>query len=190
MKFNPTPVQGAYTIELNKIDDERGFFARAFCCREFVEQGLATKFLQINNSLSVQKGTLRGMHYQLQPNAETKLVRCIKGALYDVVLDLREDSSTFGQSYGVDITSDNRRMMYIPKGCAHGFITLADDTEAFYFVDAFYAPDHERGIRFDDPRFAISWPAAPTVVSDKDRSHRDFDPAYHLGDADKAVVAP
>ena len=128
-----------------------------------------------------QKGTLRGMHYQLAPRAETKLVRCIRGALYDLILDLREGSATFGQSFGADLTAENRRMMYVPKGFAHGFITLADDTEAFYFVDEFYSPEHERGIRYDDPRFKLTWPITPTVISDKDKAHRDFDPAWHLG---------
>jgi len=137
--------------------------------------------VQVNNSLSAQKGTLRGMHYQLAPRAETKLVRCIRGALYDVILDLRPDSPTFGQSFGAELSAENRRMMVVPKGFAHGFITLADDTEAFYFVDEFYAPEQERGVRWDDPRFAISWPLAPVVLSDKDREHRDFDPAWHLG---------
>ena len=137
--------------------------------------------MQVNNSLSAQKGTLRGMHYQLAPRAETKLVRCIRGALYDVILDLRPDSPTFGQSFGAELSAENRRMMYVPKGFAHGFITLADDAEAFYFVDESYAPEQERGVRWDDPRFGIAWPIAPAVLSDKDRGHRDFDPAWHLG---------
>ena len=123
--------------------------------------GLVTRFVQVNNSLSARKGTLRGMHYQLAPRAETKLVRCIRGALYDVILDLRAGSPTFGQSFGAELTAENRRMMYVPKGFAHGFITLADDTEAFYFVDEFYAPDYERGIRWNDPKFNLSWPLAP-----------------------------
>ena len=181
MIFTETPIRGAYLIDLEKRGDDRGFFARAFCENEFGAHGLVTRFVQVNNSLSAQRGTLRGMHYQLGPKAETKLVRCIKGALWDVILDLRPDSPTFGRSFGAALTAENRRMMYVPKGFAHGFVTTADDTEAFYFVDEFYAPDRERGVRFDDPKFRIEWPVAPAVISDKDRSHRDFDPAWHLG---------
>lgn len=180
MIFTETPLRGAYLIDLEKRGDDRGFFARAFCEQEFGAHELATRFVQVNNSLSAQKGTLRGMHYQLVPKAETKLVRSIRGALYDVILDLRDGSPTFGKSFGAELTAENRRMMYVPKGFAHGFITLADDSEALYFVDEFYAPGQERGIRWNDPRFAIQWPIAPVVISDKDRSHGDFDPAWHL----------
>jgi len=180
MQFLSTPLEGARLIELDKIGDDRGFFARAFCEREFADAGLVSHFVQVNNSLSADKGTLRGMHYQLAPHAETKLVRCIRGALWDVILDLRPDSATFGQHFGAELSAGNRRMMYVPKGFAHGFITLADDTEAFYFVDEFYAPDTERGIRWNDPEFAIAWPAEPVIISDKDLAHRDFDAAWHL----------
>jgi dTDP-4-dehydrorhamnose 3,5-epimerase len=179
--FNETLLRGAYVIDLEKRGDERGFFARAFCEREFGEHGLATRFVQMNNSLSADKRTLRGMHYQLAPKAETKLVRCIRGALYDVILDLRKESATFGESFGAELTAENRRMMYVPKGFAHGFVTLTDDAEALYLVDELYSPEKERGIRWNDPRFGIDWPAAPIVISDKDRGHRDFDPAWHLG---------
>lgn len=175
MIFNETTVQGAYLIDLDKKGDDRGFFARVFCQNEFREQGLVTAFVQVNNSRSGQKGTLRGMHYQLPPKAETKIVRCIEGALYDVVLDLREGSPSFGQSFGAELSADNRRMMYVPKGCAHGFLTLTEDVEAFYFVDEFYAPDLERGVRWDDPAFNIEWPFEPAVLSDKDRNHPDFE---------------
>jgi dTDP-4-dehydrorhamnose 3,5-epimerase len=180
MIFTETPLTGAYLIDLEKRGDERGFFARAFCEREFASHGLVTHFVQINNSLSARQGTLRGMHYQLAPKAETKVVRCIRGALYDIILDLRDGSPTFGQNFGAELTAENRRMMYVPKGFAHGFFTLADDTEAFYLVDESYAPESERGIRWDDPRFAIRWPAQPNVISDKDRNFPDFDPAWHL----------
>jgi dTDP-4-dehydrorhamnose 3,5-epimerase len=180
MIFTETPLNGAFLIDLEKRGDERGFFARAFCEREFAGHGLATQIVQANNSLSALKGTLRGMHYQLAPKAETKIVRCLRGALHDIILDLRPHSATFGQSYGTDLTAENRRMMYVPKGFGHGFITLADDTEAFYLVDEFYAPECERGVRWNDPRFAIHWPAQPVVISDKDRDYRDFDPAWHL----------
>jgi dTDP-4-dehydrorhamnose 3,5-epimerase len=180
MIFNETSLAGVYLIDLEKRGDERGFFARAFCEREFAGHGFATRIVQANNSLSAQKGTLRGMHYQLSPKAETKFIRCIRGALHDVVIDIRSDSTTFGHSYGADLTAKNRRMMYVPKGFAHGFITLADDTEAFYLVDEFYSPECERGIRWNDPKFGIQWPAQPVVISEKDQNYRDFDPAWHL----------
>jgi len=183
MVFTETAIPGAFVIELEKRGDDRGFFARAFCEREFVQHGLSSRFVQVNNSLSAASGTLRGMHYQLAPKPETKLVRCIRGALYDVVLDLRAGSATFGKSLGVELSAENRKMMYVPKGFAHGFITLRDDTEAFYFVDEFYAPEAERCIRWDDPRFRIEWPRAPSVISDKDRNQKDFDPHWHLGRA-------
>jgi dTDP-4-dehydrorhamnose 3,5-epimerase len=180
MIFNETPLAGAYLIDMEKRGDERGFFARAFCEQEFAGHGLATRFVQVNNSLSARKGTLRGMHYQLFPKAETKFVRCIRGVLHDVIIDLRSGSATFGRSFGADLTAENRRMMYVPKGFAHGFITLADDTEALYLVDEFYAPECERGIRWNDPKFGIQWPAQPVVISEKDQIYRDFEPAWHL----------
>lgn len=181
MFFNPTRLSGAYLIDLDKKADERGFFARAFCEQEFAQHGLTTVIRQVNNSLSIQKGTLRGMHYQLSPKAETKIVRCLRGALYDVILDLRVGSSTFGESFGTELTADNRRLLYVPKGFAHGFITLTDNTEALYFVDEFYSPENERGVRYNDPKFAIEWPAAPTVLSEKDKNYPSFDPTWHLG---------
>ena len=145
MNFTETPLKGAYLIDPEKRGDERGFFARAFCEREFGREGLVTRFVQVNNSLSTVKGTLRGMHYQLAPNAETKVVRCIRGSLYDAILDLRVGSPTFGKSFGAELSADNRRMMYVPKGFAHGIFTLTDDAEAFYFVDEFYAPANRSG---------------------------------------------
>ncbi|MEM7620120.1 MAG: dTDP-4-dehydrorhamnose 3,5-epimerase [Pseudomonadota bacterium] len=186
MIFNETPLAGAYLIDLKKIGDERGFFARAFCVQEFEEQGLQTSIVQMNNSEAVKKGTLRGMHYQLAPKAETKIVRCVKGALYDVIIDLRRGSKTFGQHFGAELSAENRTMMYVPKGFAHGFMTLEDHTEAFYMVDEFYAPDSERGIRWDDKKFNIDWPLEPTVLSEKDRNHPNFDELFHLG-ADELV---
>lgn len=181
MKFIETPLKGAFVIELEKRGDDRGFFARAFCEKEFQAAGLPSRFVQVNNSLSAQRGTLRGMHYQLAPKAETKLVRCIRGALYDVILDLRRESPTFGQSFGAELSAENRKMLCVPKGFAHGFITLADATEAFYFVDEFYGPECERGVRWNDPKFGIKWPMEPVVLSDKDQKWRDFDAAWHLG---------
>jgi len=178
--FKETPLRGAYIIELEKKGDERGFFARFFCEKEFKDANLIYQFVQINNSLSAEKGTLRGMHYQMFPHAETKIVRCIKGALYDVILDLRPDSSTFGKSFGAKITADNRKMMYVPEGFAHGFLTLEDNTEALYLVSAFYAPEAERGVRWDDPKLSIYWPELPKVISEKDKNHPLFDPEIHL----------
>lgn len=181
MIFHKAPVAGACTIELEKRGDERGFFARVFCEKEFAEAGLITRFVQVNNSTSADRGTLRGMHYQLSPKSETKVVRCVRGSLFDVVLDLRQESPTFGQSFGAELSAENRMMMYVPKGCAHGFLTLTDDSEVIYLVDEFYSPESERIVRFDDPKFRIEWPEEVRVISDKDRNARDFDPAYHLG---------
>lgn len=180
MIFTETPIAGAYVIDLEKRGDERGFFARVFCCNEFGERNLETQFVQINNSLTGMRGTLRGLHYQLEPAAEVKVMRCIAGALWDVVLDIRPASPTFGRWFGAELTAENRRMMYAPRGTAHGFVTLADNTETFYLVSAFYAPELERGVRWNDPRFAIEWPVIPAVMSDKDRDRPDFDPAINL----------
>lgn len=188
MKFLSTPLAGVRLIELEKRGDDRGFFARFFCEREFAEAGLPSRFVQINNSLSAKAGTLRGLHYQLPPDAESKVVRCLKGALYDVVLDLRPDSPTFGKWFGAELNEDNRLMMFVPKGCAHGFITMRDDTEALYLVDACYGPNSERGVRYDDPRFAVQWPVAPVEVSEKDRAWRDFDPEWHGVDGMRGLI--
>lgn len=188
MLFTEAPVAGVYLIDLEKRGDDRGFFARVFCRNEFIAKGLSPDMVQINTSLSVQKGILRGMHYQLAPGAEVKVVRCIRGALYDVVLDLRPDSLTFGKSFGAELSAENRTMMYVPKGCAHGFITLAENTEAFYLVDNVYAPDLERGVRYNDPRFGIVWPATPTEISQKDQNWPDFDPQWHGVDALRGLL--
>lgn len=178
--FKETPLPGAYLIEPERRGDERGFFARVFCEREFAAMGLSKSFVQVNNSMAERKGTLRGMHYQLPPHAETKLVRCVRGSLLDVIIDLRERSNTFGQHTSVTLSADDRRMLYVPKGFAHGFLTLEDQTEALYFVDEFYAPEAERGIRWNDPRFGIEWPFEPSVLSEKDRHAPDFDPTHQL----------
>jgi len=153
-------------------DSSRAFF----CEREFAEAGLETRIVQINNSLSSDRGILRGRHYQLGEAAEVKLVRAVKGALWDAILDLRPGSATFGQSF----SAENRRMMYVPRGFAHGFLTLEENTEALYLVSAFYDSARERGVRWNDPRFLIRRPAEPLVISDKDAQQRDFDPAWHL----------
>jgi dTDP-4-dehydrorhamnose 3,5-epimerase len=181
MKFEQTPIPGAWLIDLEKRGDERGFFARFYCEKEFAAHGLVTHFVQVNNSLSAARGTLRGMHYQLPPKAETKLVRCVRGALWDAIVDLRPGSPTFGKSFGAELSAENRRMMYVPKGFAHGFVTLSDAAEALYFVDEFYGPEQERIARWNDPTYGIQWPIQPVVLSDKDRDARDFEPKWHLG---------
>jgi dTDP-4-dehydrorhamnose 3,5-epimerase len=180
MKFHPTPLSGAYLIELEPRGDDRGFFARLFCEQEFSEAKLTSRFVQANDAVSRNRGTLRGMHYQLGEAAEVKVVRCIRGALWDAILDLRPASPTFGKWFGANLNEDNRLMMYVPKGFAHGLITLRDDTEVLYLVSNFYAPEQERGIRWNDPRFNIAWPITPTELSPKDAAWRDFDPAWHL----------
>lgn len=179
MIFEKTTLEGAYLIDLEKKGDERGFFARAFCQKEFSEHGLVSQFVQVNNSLSGQKGTLRGMHYQLPPFSEVKVLRCIKGSLFDVIVDLRSDSPTFKKWFGAELTAENRRMMYVPQGFAHGLITLEDNTEVLYLVSAFYSQENERGLRFDDPTIGIHWPMIPTEVSVKDRQWPDLNEEFH-----------
>jgi dTDP-4-dehydrorhamnose 3,5-epimerase len=179
MKFQPTPLRDAHTIELERRGDDRGFFARVFCSKEFAQAGLASNFVQVNNSLSAKKGTLRGMHYQLPPKAEAKVVRCVRGAMWDAILDLRPDSPTFGRSFGAELSADNRVMMYVPRGFAHAILTLADDVEALYLVSEFYGPAQERGVRWNDPKFKITWPIEPVEISSKDANWPDFDPAFH-----------
>lgn len=181
MHFIKTPLEGAYLIDLDKKGDDRGFFARFFCAKEFKEYGLEENFVQVNNSLSVHKGTMRGMHYQLSPLAESKLVRCLTGSLYDVILDLRKESPTFGQWFGSELNPENRRMMYVPKGFGHGFVSLKDHTEILYLSSQYYSSELERGIRWNDPKFAIRWPIPPTIISEKDAGHPDFNAEHHLG---------
>src|SRR6266508_990359 len=180
MTFDETPIPGAWLVGLERRGDERGFFARLFCAEEFAEYGLASSFVQVNNSLTVERGTLRGMHYQLPPAAEVKLMRCVRGSLLDVLLDLRPESPTFKASFAAELSAENRVMMYVPEGCAHGFLTIEPDTETIYLVTAPYSPEHERGVRWNDPEFGIEWPFEPRVLSDRDRDQRDFDPGWHL----------
>ena len=170
MIFTETPLRGAYLVDLEKRGDDRGFFARAFCEKEFGAHGLVTRFVQANDSLSARRGTLRGMHYQLPPKAETKLVRCIRGALWDAILDLRTGSPTFGRWFGAELTAENRRMMYVPKGFAHGFVTLRDDTVVSYHLSRLRHHESEAGIRWDDPALAIPWPVSDPILSDRDRA--------------------
>ena len=188
MRFQGGDVFGACVVEMDRRQDERGFFGRLFCNQEFANAGLEHSFVQVNDSLNVRRGTLRGLHYQLPPAAEVKLVRCIRGSIFDVVADLRPDSPTYGRWFGAELNNDNRRMMYVPRGCAHGFLTLTDDAEALYFASAAYAPAQERGLRFDDAWLDIKWPADPVELSVKDQSWPAFDPAYHAVEAMRGLL--
>lgn len=179
MRFDPTPLQGAYTVELERHGDSRGFFARVFGEKEFAAAGLVSRFVQVGDSFNAVKGTLRGMHYRVRPSTEARVVRCISGALYDVIADLRPDSPTYRKSWAVELTAGNRKMCYVPKGFAHGFITLADDTEVLYLLSEFHTPQDERGLRYDDPWLGIDWPMKPVEVSAKDQTWPLFDPAFH-----------
>jgi dTDP-4-dehydrorhamnose 3,5-epimerase len=180
MKFIETPLKGVFVIELEKRGDDRGFFARYYCEREFEQHGINPKIVQINNSLSSHRGTLRGIHYQLAPKAEDKTFRCVRGSLFNVVIDLRPGSPTFLKHVAIELTAENRLMAHVPQGCANSFMTLADDTEIIYFTSEFYSPQHERGVRYNDPQLGIRWPMEPVVISDKDRNHPDFNPETHL----------
>ena len=168
MKFKETPLQGNYLIDLELRRDERGFFARYFCEKEFSEKGLNARWVQINNSMSRDVGTLRGLHFQRAPHAEVKLVRCIQGSIWDVVVDLRQDSKTYGNWFGATLSDKNRTMMYVPKGFAHGFVSLEPDSEIFYLVSDFYAPEFEGTLLWNDPDIAIKWPIKPQLLSKKD----------------------
>lgn len=176
MIFIETKLKGAFVIEPERLEDERGFFARTWCQSEFEAHGLNPRLAQCSISFNKRRGTLRGMHYQAAPHEEAKLVRCIRGAIYDVILDLRPVSPTFRQWTSVELTADNRRMVYIPEGCAHGFQTLEDSTEVFYGMSEFYCPEAARGVRWDDPAFGIEWPVQVTAVSYKDNSYSAFLP--------------
>jgi dTDP-4-dehydrorhamnose 3,5-epimerase len=174
MTFTETPLSGAYLIDLEPRRDERGFNARAWCRREFEARGLVPDLMQANAIFNHRAGTLPGLHYQVEPAAETKIFRCIKGAIFDVIIDLREGSPTYKQWFGTELTAACRTMLYVPRGFAQGFITLTDDSELLYQVSAFYTPACERGVRYDDPAFGIEWPLQPSVVSEKDRRWPDF----------------
>ena len=174
MIFEETPLRGAWVIEMEKLQDSRGFFARSYCQREFSDHGLNPKVAQCNVSYNTASRTLRGMHYQVAPHEEAKLVRCTAGAIHDVIVDLRPDSRTRGQHFGIRLDAVNRRMLFVPEGFAHGFLTLEDDSEIFYQMSEFYDPEGSRGIRWDDPRFGIRWPAEPRVISERDRSYPDY----------------
>jgi dTDP-4-dehydrorhamnose 3,5-epimerase len=175
MKFRPLEMAGAYAIEPERREDDRGFFARIYCAEEFSRYGLNIHVVQTNLAYTRRRGTIRGIHYQLFPKAETKLVRCTAGGIYDVILDLRPDSPTFRQWIGTELTAQNRSMIYIPEGVAHGYQALTDHAEVSYHVTEFYAAEYERGVRWNDGAFGIAWPEPVTVISEKDRSYPDFD---------------
>jgi len=171
-----TELKGAYVIDLEKKEDLRGFFARFFCEREFEQYGLEPHIAQMSMALNLKKGTFRGIHFQRPPQQENKIVRCTRGAVYDVIIDLRKNSATYRQSFGVELTADNYRMIYIPKDFGHGYVTLEDDTELMYSMSQCYTPGAEDGIRFNDPGFLIKWPAdiSIKIVSERDKSWPDY----------------
>ena len=175
MIFTPAELEGAYVIDLQLHADERGFFARVFCEEEMLAHGLASHVAQCNVSWNEKRGTLRGLHYQAAPHEETKIVRCTRGAIWDAIVDLRPDSPTYKRWTAVELNEDNRRMLYIPRGFAHGFITLTDGAEVFYWMGDPYAPGSARGVAWNDPAFSIAWPLEPIVISDGDRNHPRFE---------------
>jgi dTDP-4-dehydrorhamnose 3,5-epimerase len=176
MRFTPTRLAGAFVVELERHSDERGFFARTWCARELADHGLPGQFVQGNVSFNRRAGTMRGLHWQADPHAEDKLVRVTAGAVWDVMVDLRPGSPTRLEHVGLRLDASNRTALYIPKGFAHGFLTLADDTEVVYEMSAFYVPEAARGARWDDPAFAIDWPAKVTVISERDAGYPDYVP--------------
>lgn len=169
MIFNPTPLAAAFTIDVQPFQDSRGFFTRVFCEKEFAEHQLAQHFVQANHSGTQGKGVIRGMHFQHSPHCEVKLVKCVQGAIYDVIVDVRKGSPTFLQWFGAELTAENKRMMYVPAGFAHGFQSLSDYSEIVYMVSSFYNKESEGGIRYDDPAVKIQWPLPVSLVSDKDQ---------------------
>ena len=175
MTFHETKISGVFEIRVEPKRDERGFFARTWCQKEFEDHGLDPSQVQCSVSFNTRQGTLRGMHYQIAPFPETKVVRCTLGAIYDVVLDLRPQSSTFREWIAVTLTAEDRNMVYVPKGCAHGFLTLKDKTEVFYQISEFYNAESARGVRWDDPAFRIAWPEKVEVISERDRTYPDFE---------------
>jgi dTDP-4-dehydrorhamnose 3,5-epimerase len=172
--FAETPLKGAYIIDLERCEDDRGFFARSWCGDEARKHGLNPRVAQCNVSFNSTAGTLRGLHYQAAPCQEAKLVRCTRGSVFDVIVDLRPDSPTFRQHVAVVLTADNRKGLYVPEDFAHGFLTLEDATEVFYQMSEAYAPEYARGVRWNDPAFAIPWPSLPQVISERDRSYPDW----------------
>jgi dTDP-4-dehydrorhamnose 3,5-epimerase len=177
MRFTETPLSGAFIVEPEPRGDDRGFFTRLWCQHEFAERGLKATFVQCNGSFSPYIGTLRGLHYQAPPYEEVKLVRCVRGAVFDVIVDLRRDSTTYLQWFGLELSAENRRMVYVPEGCAHGYLTIQENSEVVYPVSQFYQPEAERGVRWDDKMFGIDWPdTGVRVISNKDRAWPDYTP--------------
>jgi dTDP-4-dehydrorhamnose 3,5-epimerase len=174
MIFSETKLKGAFLIEPERKEDQRGFFARTWCQQEFEDHGLNSKLVQCSVSFNNKKGTLRGMHLQVAPFEETKLVRCTKGEIFDVIIDLRPESQTFKKYFSVLLNEENRLMLYIPPGFAHGFQTMADDTEVFYQMSQLYSPEHARGVRWNDPVFGIQWPKDKRIIIDRDLNYPDF----------------
>lgn len=174
MIFVESPIDGALVVELDRRSDDRGFFARAWCEEEFAAHGLNARFVQANVAFSERSGTLRGLHYQLAPHEEEKLIRCTRGAIYDVIVDLRPESPTFEQWAAVELTAENGRMVHVPAGCAHGYQTLVGRSEVFYLVSYPYTPAAEAGIRYDDPAFDVAWPLEVRELSPKDRAWPDY----------------
>jgi dTDP-4-dehydrorhamnose 3,5-epimerase len=179
MLFTPLGPVGTVQIDLEQHRDDRGFFARTFCEREFLAHGLPGQFPQCNLSHNARAGTLRGMHYNEPPHEEAKLVRCVRGAIYDVVIDLRPDSPTHLQWVGVELSADNGRALFVPKGFAHGFLTLSEATDVFYHMDSFFQANAASGFRYDDPLFDIPWPSEPAVISERDATYPNFDPSSY-----------
>lgn len=175
LTFHETQLKGVFEIQLETKCDERGFFARSWCQNEFESNNLNSRIVQCNVSFNAKKGTLRGMHYQAEPHSEAKLVRSTSGSIYDVILDLRPSSPTFKDWIAVVLTAANRNMIYVPEGCAHGFLTLEDDTEVLYQMSEFYDAESARGVRWDDPAFRIDWPFPAQVISERDRTYPDFE---------------
>jgi len=175
MRFEKTKIPGLFVIEMERREDHRGFFARSWCQQEFSQQGLSSRVVQINVGYTAKAGGLRGMHFQAVPNAEAKTARCTQGAIFDVAVDLRPESTTFKQWFGAELSATNHRMLHIPEGCAHGYQTLADETEMEYLTTAYYSPQDASGVRFDDPEFGIVWPLPVSSISDADKSWPDFE---------------
>jgi len=181
MVFTEAGLPGAFIVDVERFEDSRGFFARSWCTDEFARHGLNTRLVQCSVSRNLARGTLRGMHYQIAPHEEAKLVRCTMGAVYDAIVDLRPSSKTYLRSVGVELTAQNHRALYVPEGCAHGFLTLEDDSEVLYQMSQFYAPHAARGVRWNDPAFGIAWPDAVRVIADRDRDFPDFEPSGRTG---------
>lgn len=174
MRIEETSIDGVCTVDIEPLGDERGFFARTYCAREFAAAGIVLDVAQSNLSVNKRRGTLRGLHFQGAPKPDPKLVQCVRGAIFDVAVDLRPASPTFRDWFGLELSAQNRRALFVPPGCAHGFLSLEDDSEVLYLMGEYYDPALARGVRWNDPAFAIAWPASPTVIAPRDRAYPDF----------------